>query len=179
MIEPNPSMTLPNPAELEFGWPARTEAMTVVGELFWHAERGVVRDLFDCYGRLCRLAGRTVDKDVPPTIQMLDLKPLIPLSVNRLPGDRIAILNQIVGPALRNANALDASRHWLTADAHMKGFALSEARFQEALAVRARHEAILARERQDVADAEERTRFADERIIDASYFELLASGEGW
>lgn len=179
----NPSYAVPA-APRDFTAPQQQDTLAIVGAFYWAAERGVVKDFFSAYGRLMQALGREVSQDVPPTTQQ-HARPLIPLSATwhrkeePFQLERIALAQCILGPALRNANALDANRHWLEADAHMKGLALAEATFWNEMAKSARKEAADAMADERDGEAEQCQRIADLRIIDASYYELLSEGMGW
>jgi hypothetical protein len=179
----NPSFAVPA-APRELTAPEQQDTLAIVGAFYWAAERGVVRDFFSAYGRLMQAIGRTVSPDVPPTTQQ-HARPLVPLSATWgrneafFQNERLALAQFILGPALRNANALDANGHWLDADAHMKGLALAEATFQHALARSAWKDAADALADARDGDAEQCHRIADLRMIDANYYALLAEGNGW
>lgn len=181
-VAPEKPMTPPQP---QFETPVVVDlktddalgAMAAVGVLFHAAERGVVKDIFAAYGRLCRIAGREVSDALPRMQTNGSL--LIPFSAQGLSAERIVVLQCAIGAAVRNANSGDAERHWRDADSAIKGFALAEASVQTRLAKQAHTEAASLRSANREGDAEQADRVADIRDEDASYFGLLAVGEGW
>lgn len=159
------------------------EGISAVGELYHAAERGVIEDIFAAYGRLCRLVGRVVS-DVEPMRQPHTAtewtplgRPLLPLSQNRT--TRLETLQACVGPAIRNATALDADRHWKAADAALKGFCLAEHLFWSELQAKAGEEAADYAEQGRDSDAEQAHRCADIRADKAAHFGRLLVSENW
>jgi hypothetical protein len=92
----------------------------LVGQLFWHVERGVTQDVLACYRRLIEAFGRRMSHEPMVTT-------LLPLSAIAMK-DAVALFQICVMPALRNCTHLDAERHWRGADAVIKGLAYAEAR---------------------------------------------------
>lgn len=92
--------------------------LTLAGELLGHFERGAVfSDVFGCYVRLKDHLGLSwADVDERPTIIGWPSHPEV----------RIRTFLYAIAPALRNAEALDAARHWAAADAVMLAYADTE-----------------------------------------------------
>jgi hypothetical protein len=96
------------------------QGVELVGQLFWHVERGVTQDVLACYRRLIEAFGRRMSHEPMVTT-------LLPLSAIAMK-DAVALFQIDVMPALRNCTHLDAERHWRGADAVIKGLAYAEAR---------------------------------------------------
>lgn len=154
--------------------PATTTTQTVrlVGDFFWAAERGSVRDFFTAYGLICRRVGRQVS-DVAPRMQA-DGSLLIPVSAS-LRLSRLDLFYAYIAPAIRNCTAVDAERHWREADAVMKGLAAAESEFMARLAADA------MKETDDLSDGEieQCLRISEIRATEAQHYDQLSQGRGW
>jgi hypothetical protein len=148
------------------------QAMRLVGDFFWYAERGSVKDFFTAYGLICRRVGREVS-DVAPRMQE-DGSLLIPISAS-LRLSRLDLFYAYIAPAIRNCTALDAERHWKEADAVMKGLAAAESEFMARLAADAMTEVDELTE----GEVEQCLRISEIRATEAQYYDGLAHGRGW
>jgi hypothetical protein len=148
------------------------QAIRLVGDFFWAAERGSVKDFFTAYGLICRRLGRTVS-DVAPAMQP-DGSLLIPISAS-LRLSRLDLFYAYIAPAIRNCTALDAERHWRAADAVMKGLAAAESEFMARLAADAMKEVDELTE----GEIEQCLRISEIRAAEAQYYDALSQGIGW
>jgi hypothetical protein len=155
-------------------WTDRFTVAVIVGDLYYAAERGQVKDVFSAYGRLLFTCGRTMS-DAPARMQG-PYRPLLPLSVIGPATERVAVLHEAIGSVIRNLRALDAEAHWRGADGAMKGLALAEyAKFGPLIA----EGQIEAQRAESEEDAEAILRCVDLRREDQAYFCRLSNGVGW
>ena len=151
------------------------EAIEVVGAIYWAAERGVFADLVAAYGRLLKVCGRTIS-DQPPDGRMLRFTRE---SVTWEQATRLLTIQTAIGPAIRNATAQDADRHWRLADGVMKGFCAREAEALEHRATykRGEHDDLMQDGDEDGAiDALAAAVAADD---ESRRYQRLADGQGW
>jgi hypothetical protein len=153
------------------------DTVAIVGELYGAAERGVTRDVFGAYSRLCRALGRTVLPVMP--LALLNGRPLVPLSVRATAAGRLASVHEAVGAAIRNANAVDAARHWHAADAYMRGLALAEALYHQSLATEARLKAIAYRDEGNEPATAQAEATEALRTTDAENYRFMAYRGSW
>ena len=157
------------------------QAVAVVGDLLLHAERQVLPDFLSAYTRLNRTLGRQVS-DVPPSRDMLGFsvirRPSTGHPMDAYAVSLVEVVVTVIGAAIRNANALDAERHWQEADRAVRGWAAKEHQAEAARAETCRREAEVFTDNENDGAAADAIEAAIRHLNQAKAYEFWLADNG-
>lgn len=159
---------LPKPIKAQLQASHAAQGMQAASDVAWAIERASFGDLRESYARLLKLVGRSMS-DADPLRSAVTHREIFPLSSVKS-GERLELLHLFVMPAMRNAQATDAERHWRIADALIKGWCLAEAH---------KYRVVAEWDRSHEDEIENAESVIAESLAQAVRCESFGEGRGW